>query len=194
MKLKIALCVVLFLLTAVAFGNNKVLAAYGTSVTTAGSTTDTPRCTAQVPETPVLYEPWHQLLPKAKNAGEVILRWHIARRATHYLIAFGLSAGNYIYGAPNVGNHDSNEYTVSLLVPGKKYYFAVKAINDCMPSDFSNEWVGRAKGYWGTPSPISKETSSKIQAKAYNNTNRNIAGVAFEPVNKLVRRDAGVSL
>ncbi len=193
MKLKIIFS--LFLLTVIVVGKKAVLASYGTSESTiTGSTTDTPRCTAEVPETPVLYEPWHRLLPKAQKAGEVILRWHIARRATHYLIAFGLSSGNYIYGAPKVGNHDSNEFTVDHLVPGRMYYFAVKAINDCMPSDFSNEWAGRAKGSWGTPNPISQEMPSKIQAKARENTNKSTNAVAFEPVNKLISRDAGVSL
>ncbi|MDD4136058.1 MAG: fibronectin type III domain-containing protein, partial [Candidatus Shapirobacteria bacterium] len=40
---------------------------------------------------------------------------------------------------PNVGNADTTSYTIKGLSGGTRYYFKVKAINDCMPGDWSNE-------------------------------------------------------
>jgi hypothetical protein len=42
------------------------------------------------------------------------------------------------YGNPNVGGSDTTFYTVNSLSRGTTYYFKVKAINDCMPGDYSN--------------------------------------------------------
>lgn len=107
-------------------------------------TVSTPTCDKEKPSQVVLYEPNHPLLPKATGAGEVRLNWLKAERANKYTVGFGLSAGNYVYGATNIA--DTNNYTVSHLNPGTRYYFVVKGVNDCMPGDWSREWSAVAGG------------------------------------------------
>ncbi|MFH1561329.1 MAG: fibronectin type III domain-containing protein [Patescibacteria group bacterium] len=81
--------------------------------------------------------------------GQVVLSWSppSSGSVTHYLIAYGTSPGNYVYGNPNVGNVFS--YTVSGLSSGVNYYFAVKAVNDCAPGPYSNEASVIAGGVLG---------------------------------------------
>jgi len=101
-------------------------------------TVSTPTCDNEKPAKVVLYEPNHALLPKATGVGEVRLNWLKAERANKYTIGFGTSPRNYIYGVTNIP--DTNNYTVKYLNPGTRYYFAVKAVNECMPGDWSREW------------------------------------------------------
>jgi len=117
---------------------------YGWSPQTDFSGTAAPVCTDEIPGQPVLYQPFHALLAKATEKGTVRLNWHKAARANNYTIAYGLSSRNYIYGAVNVGNTDN--FTVKFLSPGRTYYFAVRAVNGCMPGSFSNEWTARPVG------------------------------------------------
>lgn len=65
------------------------------------------------------------------------LNWTAVAPVTHYLISYGLLSGNYIYGVPNTGNVIS--FTVGGLQVGADYCFAVRAVNDCVPSELSNE-------------------------------------------------------
>lgn len=65
------------------------------------------------------------------------LDWTSVTPATHYMIRYGLSSGNYIYGAPNVGNITG--FLVEQLSGGTTYYFQVAGVNGCMPGPWSNE-------------------------------------------------------
>jgi hypothetical protein len=85
-----------------------------------------PSCGAAKPTTP-------QLLSVVRHGTTAVLTWTAATPVTHYSIEYGLKPGEYIYGAANVGNVTS--YTVGSLDPGTTYYFSVRAVNDCMPSD-----------------------------------------------------------
>lgn len=67
----------------------------------------------------------------------VTLAWTTVSPVTHYLIAYGLSSGDYIYGNPNVGNVTA--YTISGLSGGTTYFFVVRGVNDCAPGPYSNE-------------------------------------------------------
>jgi len=130
---------------------NQVKAAYGSGSTDAGTVNDEGKtsakgasvCGDEKPGQPVLYEPGHPLLPKATKPGSIRLNWLKASRATHYSVAYGLTSGNYIYGVPDVGNTDN--FTVEGL-GNRTYYFAVRAVNNCMPGPLSNEWSARARG------------------------------------------------
>lgn len=76
-----------------------------------------------------------------RNVGgaSATLFWnHSTSPHTHYLIAFGVRSGEYLYGNPNVG--DVNYYTVRSLVPGAQYCFYVRTINGCMPGDRTAEY------------------------------------------------------
>jgi len=116
-------------------------------------TTGTPSCGKIAPDQVVLYEPNHPLLPRATIGGEVLLNWLKATRATKYTVAFGTSSGNYIYGQADVG--DTDHFLVRFLTPGRRYYFAVRGVNDCMPGPWSMEWpvlVGGQRILVGQPS------------------------------------------
>ncbi|MCX6816835.1 MAG: fibronectin type III domain-containing protein [Candidatus Beckwithbacteria bacterium] len=74
------------------------------------------------------------------GSNEVTLIWSKAKDpVTYYLIAFGTKSGEMLYGNPNVGGNNTTSYTVKGLSSGIKYFFKVRAGNNCMPGDFSNE-------------------------------------------------------
>jgi hypothetical protein len=111
--------------------------AYGNDNNSSPSMPSAPVCTKEKPGTPVLFE------PKKGKPGKITLQWSPVSNATTYTLAYGLSSRNYIYGAINIGN--TTKFTVQSLRPGQKYYFSVLAVNDCMPSDYSNEWGVKVK-------------------------------------------------
>lgn len=119
---------------------------YGWSPQTDFSNQGPPVCTSQKPKAPILYQPNHPLLQKAKGKGQIRLQWTKVPDATGYNIFYGLSPKNYIYSVPNLP--DTDNYTVSFLA-NKKYYFAVSANAGCAGSPLSNEWSGKpgAGGY-----------------------------------------------
>ncbi len=96
-----------------------------------GGPGETYHCDASVSPAPVL------LSVNRLSGTEVILNWTTVSPVTHYSISYGLSSGNYIYGVSNTGNVTS--FTVISLQPGVDYCFAVRAVNDCAPSELSNE-------------------------------------------------------
>ena len=57
------------------------------------------------------------------QAGQVTLRWQHKEDVDTYHIVFGSGAGQYQYGALNIGK--LTEFTVGSLVPGRAYYFAL---------------------------------------------------------------------
>lgn len=70
----------------------------------------------------------------------VTLNWSKASGpVTYYLITYGTKAGEQLYGNPNVGGSDTTSYTINGLSGGQRYFFRVRAGNNCMPGDFSNE-------------------------------------------------------
>jgi hypothetical protein len=85
-----------------------------------------PSCGATKPSTPTL-------LSVVRHGSTADLTWTAATPVTHYSLVYGIKEGEYIYGAVNIGNVTS--YTVGSLDPGTKYFFQVRAVNDCMPSD-----------------------------------------------------------
>lgn len=123
--------------------NAAVLAGvYGESPQVDFSAITVPTCTNEKPKAPVLLEPNHPLLPQPEIPGEVILVWHKVPGATSYTIAYGLTPGNYIYGAADIGTGESEAISIRAL-ENRTYYFVVRANNGCMPGPFSQEWPAR---------------------------------------------------
>lgn len=95
-----------------------------------------PVCGAQTPPVP------HLKSVTTIKISEVELVWDPVEPVTHYSLSYGPSAGNYLYGVPNTGKVTS--FRVGALGSGN-YCFIVRAVNDCAPSDPSNELcTGRA--------------------------------------------------
>jgi hypothetical protein len=92
------------------------------------SAASAPNCDSAKPNAPTL-------VSVVRNGSSATLTWTPVSNATHYTLAYGLKPNDYIYGVPNTGNVTT--YTVNALDPNQTYYFAVKAVNSCMPSDFS---------------------------------------------------------
>lgn len=65
---------------------------------------------------------------------------------THYVVVYGLSSGNPIFGNPNVGGKDITSYTVGGLSGGTTYFFQVRAGNGCNAGPYSNELSAIAGG------------------------------------------------
>lgn len=101
----------------------------------------------------------------ASSSNQIKLTWTDASNpVSSYLIAYGVSSGQYTYGNPNVGRQGTTSYTVGSLSAGTRYYFAVKAINGCKSGSFSNEISATTTGgiIAATPTPI--PTSTPTQA------------------------------
>jgi len=98
---------------------------------------------------------------------KVKLNWKKATgTVTHYALSYGKVSENYIYGAANIGNQDTTEYTVGSLAIGTTYYFVVRAVNNCAPGAFSNE-LSATVGINITPTPTSKsQAESETQTSA----------------------------
>ena len=80
------------------------------------------------------------LLSAIAGYNSVTLTWSKASDpVTYYLVAYGTSANTPLFGNPNVGSADTTSYTVTNLSGGTAYYFKVRAGNNCMPGDYSNE-------------------------------------------------------
>lgn len=90
----------------------------------------TPVCTSIKPGTPTLTKVDYQ-------GDKATLYWTASVNATHYTIAYGDKPGSYQYGVPDTGNVTS--YTIGSLNPNTVYYFQVRAVNNCMPGDFSSQ-------------------------------------------------------
>jgi len=114
-----------------------------TSTTTSSTSTGwaAPACSATKPgSAPIITN-------TVNGDNSVTLTWLKANNPfTHYLIGYGTSSGSIEYGNPNVGNADTTSYTVKGLSGGTRYYFKIKAINDCMPGDWSNEVSATPRG------------------------------------------------
>lgn len=114
-------------------------------------------------------------------AGEymVTLTWSKATDpVTYYLIAYGTEKGKVQFGNPNAGDKNTLSYTVKNLSAGITYYFKVRAGNNCMPGDFSNELsatpfgtlvTGLAEGF-EADSIISDSTTSVVLETSENPT------------------------
>ncbi len=87
-------------------------------------------CGATIPSAPTL-------LSAIKSGSSADLSWTAVEPATHYQISYGFSSGSYLYGVDNTGKVTA--YSVGGLDLGSDYCFIVRAVNDCAPSDPSNE-------------------------------------------------------
>lgn len=102
-----------------------------TSVTP--TVTPSQQCTDAAPPAPVI------TAAEIVNETTVKLNWNkISEPMTYYLLAYGTSEENLVYGNPNIGGKDLTSYTVGSLSTGKTYYFKIRAGNGCRAGDFSN--------------------------------------------------------
>ena len=93
-----------------------------------GGPAGAPSCNVTTPGAPRL------LSATYVSHNSVRLVWQKVAGATHYSISYGPTSGNYPWGVPNTG--DTNEFVVGDLT---STCFIVRAVNDCAPSDPSNE-------------------------------------------------------
>lgn len=69
----------------------------------------------------------------------VTLTWSPALEpVTHYTIAYGPAKDQLIYGAPNIGPQGTGSFVVDQLTTGQRYYFRIRAVNNCEPGEFSD--------------------------------------------------------
>lgn len=92
-------------------------------------------CTNPVPgSTPQL------TLAETLSPNRIALIWtKSSDPVSHYLVAYGLSPGQYQYGNPRIGGRDTTSFIIDSLSPNTKYYFIIKAVNGCTPGNGSNE-------------------------------------------------------
>ena len=110
-----------------------------------------PSCGDSTPATPTLSQDLSQ------SSSQIKLSWTaVSVPISYYVVSYGISSGNYIYGNPNVGKQ--NNYTVGFLSQGTTYYFVVKAVNGCSSGSYSNE-LSAIAGQNPTPTPIPTPTS-----------------------------------
>lgn len=78
------------------------------------------------------------------QTGTVVLTWTDKDYVESYNIAYGPSAGNYLYGVTNVGN--INSYTIGGLTPGQTYYFVLSPVDDGSALAYTSEVSAVAAG------------------------------------------------
>jgi len=153
----------------------------GTDTFTAADTSDNPSIplssngsvtvTFTVPNSCNYGTPGTPQLTSAVGNGDsqITLTWTDAPDpVSYYLVSYGLSSGQYIYGNPNAGAQGTTSYTVGNLANGTTYYFIVKAVNGCTPSSASNEVSATTTGgvITATPTPTSSvDTSSDTNSQ-----------------------------
>lgn len=95
----------------------------------------TPKCEKEIP----VAKP--RLSSAISGDGSVTLVWekYLDDNFDHFVIAYGTSPGRYDYGVPYISDKGSTVYLINELTNGQKYYFVIKAVNDCAPGEFSNE-------------------------------------------------------
>ncbi len=69
---------------------------------------------------------------------QIEVGWNAVARATSWTIAYGTESGKYVYGMADFGNNQSRSVKINML-PAGTYYLVIKANNNCMPGNFSNE-------------------------------------------------------
>ncbi len=84
-------------------------------------------CDAKQPPAPLL------LSVTRTSPTTALLKWSPVTPSTYYVISYGTDPNNMQFGVPNTGNTDN--FTVGALNPNLNYYFNLRAVNDCMPSD-----------------------------------------------------------
>ncbi len=111
--------------------------------------TPTPKCDQTPPgSTP-------QLVSAVGNGSNAItLTWNESQDpVSYYLLDYGTSSGNYIYGNPNIGSKGTTSYTVGSLSSGVTYYFSIKAVYGCYTGNSSNEISAKTTSSDDTPTP-----------------------------------------
>lgn len=117
-----------------------------------------PHCGAAVPPAPTL------LRVTSAGPDQQELEWTLVEQATHYSVHYGRAPGNYEYGVANVGK--TTTFSVGGLDPNTNYCFALRAVNDCAPSELSNEiCTGQAGQVLGARTKVLGATSSKEPIK-----------------------------
>lgn len=105
------------------------VAGVSSSISVSSPSSSPPTCTDPKPATPIG-------LSVTSALGSANLSWTpISPPLTSYLIAYGPTSDNILYGNPNIGL--STNYTVAGLTPGAAYCFYVRSQNGCMPGDAS---------------------------------------------------------
>lgn len=77
---------------------------------------------------------------------------------SNYVVSYGVTSGQYVYGNTNIGAQGTTSYIVGSLSGNKKYYFVVAATNNCGAGRFSNE-MSAVVNPVPTPVPIVVETT-----------------------------------
>lgn len=95
------------------------------------------------------------ILSAASGINSVTLTWSEASDpVSYYLVAYGISPNDNIYGNPNVGGKGTTSYTVAGLSGGTTYCFIVRAGNGCMPGNFSGQiCAAPGGGFVAVPAP-----------------------------------------
>ena len=131
-------------IASVVFAPQVFAEAYGWSPEVNSGSKKTAACTDEKLKAPILYEPNHPALPRAKGAGQVRLQWTKVPGANGYNVYYGLTPRNYIYSVRDLPD-SSDSYTIGGLA-NRNYYFAVQTKKGCAAGPFSKEWGGRPNG------------------------------------------------
>lgn len=141
---------------------------------------------SSTPGAPVCGDTKPQSSPKLLSAtvsgrNEATLVWSKALDpVTYYLVAYGTKPGVLEYGNPNIGNKNTTSYVVKGLENGKTYYFKVRAGNNCMPGDFSNEVAVKASGDNLKPYPASGFKQGVLAVQTHSASTE--AQLKFKPI------------
>ncbi len=134
----------------------------------------------------------------SSGPNSAILTWSGAKDpVTSYAVIYGLKKNTPLYGNSNIGGKLSSSYEVKGLSGNTTYFFRVRAANNCMPGDYSNEVSvkvsgnkikypaqGFQSGVLGTNKqslPLGKKIAPKFENQPLPSTKSEIAYQVIQP-------------
>ncbi len=89
-----------------------------------------------------------KLLSAIPNESSITLIWenYTDSNFDHFLISYGRESEKMEYGVPKISNKNQTVFLIDKLDSNTKYYFKIRAGNDCAPGKFSNE-LSATTGY-----------------------------------------------
>lgn len=89
--------------------------------------------------TPTGIDPW-LYSANANDGSSVTIRFtNWQSPVNHFALEYGTEPGNYQFGVSNIGEKDTNSYTIRSLSANKTYYFRIRTGNGCAVGSWSNE-------------------------------------------------------